>query len=172
MHEFGYISIGSVLEIYYETIMGGAANGHLWFMYPLFGMLLSTLFLSKMLNSMDDRELKVLWRLAIGFNIVSYILCDDFWVSFGVLDWFLDGWLIYYFAGYDYRRIATKESKIKWIVIGLLGFALTILGKEGSLPFVTRFIGATDIQSFFTLFCMDYLFCWDRFIKIGESFFK
>ena len=82
----------------------------------------------------------------------------------------MDGWLIYYFAGYDYPRIATKKSKIKWIVIGLLGFALTILGKEGSLPFVTRFRGATDIQPFFTLFCMGYLFCWDRFIKIGESF--
>ena len=76
----------------------------------------------------------------------------------------------FWMAGYYYRRIATKESKIKWIVIGLLGFALTILVKEGSLPFATRFIGTTYIQPFFTLFCMGYLFCWDRFIKIGEFF--
>lgn len=169
LHEFGSLDLMNVLRTYYETVMGGAANGHLWFMYPLFGMLLSTPFLSNMLHSLDDRELKILWRVAIGFNIVSYILCGDFGVSFGVLGWFLDGWLIYYFAGYYYRRIASKESSVKWIIIGLLGFILTIMGKEGTLPFVERFIGATDIQPFFTLFCMGYLFCWDRFINIGES---
>ena len=103
LHEFDSFELMNVLRIYYEAVMGSAANGHLWFMYPLFGMLLSTPFLSKMLHNTDDRELKILWRVAIGFNIVAYILCGDFDVRFGVLGWFLDGWLIYYFAGYYYR---------------------------------------------------------------------
>lgn len=169
LHVNESFNVTEILQIYYAEIMGKSAVGHLWFMYPLFGMLLSTPFLSKMLHSMDEKELKVLWRIAIGFNVVCYFLCMDFNVSFGVLAWIFDGWLIYYFAGYYYRHVAYKESKIKWIILGLLGFAITVLGKEGKLPFIHGFVGATDIQPMFTLFCMGVLFCWDNFVKITNK---
>lgn len=157
-------------RVFYETVMYSGANGHLWFMYPLFGMLLSTPFLSKMLHNMNEKELKILWRVAIGFNIVNYFLCADLGVGFRVLSWVFDGWIIYYFAGYYYRHVACKESNIKWIVLGLTGLVITVLGKEGMLPFLNRFVVATDIQPMFTLFCMGYLFCFDKAVKITSKF--
>lgn len=172
VHVNGTINVPDILLIYYETVMCSGADGHLWFMYPLFGLLLSTPFLSKMLHNMDDRELKLLWRVAIGFNVVNYFLCADFGVGFRVLSWIFDGWIIYYFAGYYYRRVASKETLSKWIIIGLIGFLVTVHGNAGMLPFVKRFVGTTDIQPMFTLFCMGYLVCWDRIIKISNVFMQ
>ena len=40
---------------------------------------------------------------------------------------------------------------------------------HGELPFFEYFIGATDIQPMFTLFCMGYLFCWDRVFRIRSK---
>ena len=65
-------NLPEILRIFYEAVMDTSADGHLWFMYPLFGLLLSTPFLSKMFHNMSDGELKILWRVAIGVNVVDY----------------------------------------------------------------------------------------------------
>lgn len=162
-------NLPEILRIFYEAVMDTSADGHLWFMYPLFGLLLSTPFLSKMFHNMSDDELKILWRVAIGVNVVDYFLCANMGVSFRVVSWIFNGWVIYYFAGYYYRRVVSKESIVKWIILGLVGFAFTYLGMHGELPFFEFFIGATDIQPMFTLFCMGYLFCWDRVFRIRNK---
>lgn len=169
VHLYGEFNILQILGIFYESVMDTSADGHLWFMYPLFGLLLSTPFLSKMLNNMSDGELKILWRIAIGINVVDYFLCYDMGVGFRVLGWIFNGWVIYYFAGYYYRRIVSKESWVKWVILGLVGFAFTILGMRGDLPFFKQFVGATDIQPMFTIFCMGYLVLWNKIFRIDNK---
>ena len=157
------------LSLYLNAIIDTEANGHLWFMYPLFGLLLSTPFLSKMLHNMDEKELRILWYIALGFNFVCYYLCMDMGVGFRVLAWFLDGWPIYYIGGYYYRHVISKEKTIKWIILGALGFVVTILGSRGLLPLLKNFAGATDIQPMFTLFCIGCLMFWDKAINIKNE---
>lgn len=169
IHITSNFNLFELLGIYYELIVNSGADGHMWFMYPLFGLILSTPFLSKMLHNMDDKELKILWRIAIGFNFFVYYLCEDFEMHMRLLCWVLDGWVIYYFAGYYYRRVLSKEKPIKWIIIGLVGFVVTMLGTFGDLPFLKRFAGANDIQPMFTLFCIGYLCLWDKTIKITNK---
>ena len=88
---------------------------------------------------MSDSELKILWRIAIGFNVICYFFCYDMGVGFKFMGWLLEGWALYFFAGYYYRRIASKEPKIKWIIICILGYVLTILGKMDKLPILLYF---------------------------------
>lgn len=152
---------------YYELVMDTSSNGHLWFLYPLFGMLLATPFLSKMLHSMDDKELKILWRIAIGWNIVYYFLCLDIHIDFGFSGWFLISWPIYYFIGYYYRHIISRESVIKWSVLGIIGFVGTIVAPM----FMDRFEGTNDMQPLFTLFCIGCLLFWDKTFKIKNNKF-
>lgn len=153
------------LSTYYEQVMDSAANSHLWFMYPLFGLLLATPFLSKMLHNMDDKELNILWYIAIGWNFICCYLCEDLGISFRLLAWFLEGWTIYYFAGYYYRHVVSKQKKYVWFIAGLLCFALTNIA---NFTF-DRFVSTTDIQPLFTIFCVACLMFWDKAFTIKNE---
>lgn len=158
-------NILNFLSYFYETIMDTACDGHYWFMYPLIGLLLSTPFLSKMLHNMDEKELKILWYIALGWNVVCYFLCYDLNINFRFLGWILSGWPIYYFAGYYYRHVVVNESKTKWLVLGLIGYVLTFLGTN----YLDRFDAAEDLQPLFTIFCMGCLVFWDKYIHIKNE---
>ena len=90
VHAFGNFDFPKILSLYYRAIVDTSAYGHMWFMYPLFGMLLSTPFLSKMLHSMDKKELKILWYIAIAYNFVLYYLCRNLDIGFSFLSVYLD----------------------------------------------------------------------------------
>lgn len=169
LHAYGAFDVVGFLKLYYETVMCLATDGHMWFMYPLFGLLLSTPFLSKMLHSMNEKELKILWRTAIGFNFIAYYLCENFGVGFAVSSWVLDGWIIYYFAGYYYRHVISKESAAKWLILGTVGFVITVLGVNYKLPVITVFAGGNDIQPMFTLFCVGFLYVWEKIFRIENK---
>lgn len=166
LHAFGSVNILDMLSVYYRTVVSSSAEGHMWFMYPLFGMLLATPFLSKMLHSMKDDELKLMWRIAIGYNVFAYFLCENFGISFRVLSWVFEGWTIYYFAGYYFRRVVSKESSVKWISLGLLGYFVTCLGINSKLPIFEQFVGGNDMQPMYTLFCMGLLYVWNKYVVI------
>lgn len=169
VHAAGSFDAGKILLQYYKEIFDSAANGHMWFMYPLFGLLLSAPFLSKMLHSMNDDELKVLWRVAIGINFVAYYFCRDLGIGFSMLCWFLEGWGIYYLAGYYYRHVIVKENKTKWIILAVIGYVFTVLGNYGYLPFFKIFDDAYSVQPMFTLFCIGCFMFWDKAVKIKEG---
>lgn len=154
-----------LLGICYDSIMASSCNTHLWFLYPLFGLLISTPFLSKMVHNMSDKELKLLWRIIIGFNVVGLYLCDNFGVGFRVSAMFLDGWYLYYFGGYYYKRIISKESNTKWIILGVAGYVLTVIGRL----FLDRFESATDIATLFALFCIACFLFWDKAVHIKNE---
>lgn len=169
VHVVGGFNIPDILLTYYEAIVDKSADGHMWFMYPMFGLLLSTPFLSKMLNSMDEKQLKMLWYIALGYNFVMYYLCINLDIGFSVLCWVLEGWTIYYFAGYYYRHVIAKENKIKWIVLAIAGYAFTALGINALLPFFKIFEGTTNIQPMYTFLCIGIFMFWDKVVKIDNE---
>jgi len=170
-HVWDYLHVNETFDLadffsqFYIMLMNTSCDGHLWFMYPLIGLLLSTPFLSKMLHNMDEKELKILWYVALGWNVALYYLCYDLGVKFRYLSWFLDGWPIYYIGGYYYRHVIVKENKIKWLLLGIIGY----VGTWHGLTYLPRFSGATDIQPLFTLFTIGCLLFWDQFVKVKTS---
>ena len=169
VHAYGSFDIGSILLTYYRAITETSAYGHMWFMYPLFGLLLSTPFLSKMLHNMDKNELKILWRIGIGFNFVMYFLCRNFDIGFSVLCWILEGWTLLYFAGYYYRHVIVEESTLKWAILGICGYVITLLGNNGFLRFFKIFDGSTSAQPMFILYCIGCFLFWDKAIRIKDG---
>ena len=171
VHETGQFNLIEILSTYFEAVVDTSSQGHMWFMYPFFGLLLSTPFLSKMLHHMDEKELKILWYMALGYHAVSYFLCYDQGIGFAFMCWIMEGWAIYYFAGYYYRHIISKESSVKWAILGVLGYVLTILGNQGFLPFFETFLDASSIQPLFTIYCVGCFMFWDKAIKIKDGVF-
>lgn len=165
LHSGETFNILEFLSSLYIKIMDSESSGHLWFMYPLFGLLLANPFLSKMLHNMDDKELNLLWYIAIGYNAICCFLCYDLGVSFKFSAWLLEGWVLYYFAGYYYRHVVSKQKKYVWFIIGLATFTLTILGKLN----LKAFAGTTDIQPLFVIFCVAVLMFWDKAFTIKNE---
>lgn len=156
------------LGIYYSAIMDTSAGGHMWFLYTLFGLLLSTPFLSKALHHMDEKELTLLWYIGLGWNFASIYLCSNFGINFRFTAWMFDDWMLYYFAGYYYRHVVVNQSKTKWAILGIGGFVLTNIG----VLFIDNFTAATTSQVLFTLFCMGCLMFWDKGINIKSERIK
>lgn len=165
VHINGSFDILDFLSVYYEQVMNSACDSHLWFMYPLFGLLLATPFLSKMLHNMDEKELKILWYIGLGWNVISCYLTEDIGIKFRVLSWFLDGWTIYYFAGYYYRHVVSKQKKSIWFVLGIMAFALTNIA---NFTF-DRFVATTDVQPLFTIFCVACFMFFDKTFNIKSE---
>lgn len=168
----GCFIFSDFLLTYYKAIMDTSASGHMWFMYSLFGFLLSTPFLSKALHHMDDKELKILWYIALGYNVVTIYLCSNLGISSRINYWFIDGWFTYYFAGYYYRRVVANESKLKWAILGIGGFLGTMVGVFYISKILGRFNGSSDFQVMYILFCMGCLMFWDKTFNLKNEKIK
>ena len=112
----------------YSSFMTANANIHLWFMYPLLGMLLSAPFLAKMLNHMEDREIKLLFAIGIIWGVVSIYFTWDIGFGFSYLGWILSGWMMHFFAGYFCERIINEKNRKILYIVGAIGFVITVLG--------------------------------------------
>ncbi len=100
---------------------------HLWFMYSLIGLLMSAPFLAKMLHAMSDWEVKLLFGLSIGWNVVSIYLINDLGWNFHYGKWIMASWTIYFFLGHFHDRIVNENNKKIWYLLGLAGFFVTVL---------------------------------------------
>ena len=107
---------------------------HLWFMYSLIGLVLSAPFFSKMFHAMADWEIKLLFGMSIGWNVVSIYLVNDMGWNFHYGKWLMASWTIYFFLGYFHHRIINENNKKKWYIAGLIGFLVTVLWQY-VLPF-------------------------------------
>lgn len=115
--------INSILR----DFLSGHTGTYLWFMYPLIGMILSTPFLSKMLHSMKDWELHILFSLGMLWQIFSVYLSSDLGISFGYSGWLLSSWCFHYFLGFYIRRILTPKNKPRFYMFAIPGFVITVL---------------------------------------------
>ena len=124
------LNILQYLKHVYECIMTTNAQNHMWFMYPLIGMLLGAPFIAKMLDKMEDWELKLLFYIGIGWYIVRTYLTIDFNIGFSYSGWLLQDFALYFFAGYFCKRIVNEKNKKYWYILGIIGFLITIFGEK------------------------------------------
>lgn len=126
-----YSELGLKKYIYglVNTFFSANANGHIWFMYPLIGMLIGAPFLAKMLRSLSDQELKILVVIALLWNFVGIIIVRNiFMISYSYSGWFLNEWLFYFILGYCCDRLIDKKNGI-YIILGFIAMLLTLFQK-------------------------------------------
>ena len=146
------ITVLLYLKNVYTDFMTDNIQIHLWFMYPLIGMILSAPFLSKMLNNMEDWELNILFGIGIAWNVISIYLTQDFGVGFSYSAWLLSSWMLLFFAGYYcYRIIRQEKSRKKWYWAGLICLAVNLLL---SCLFPDNYKFSNDLAPTYVLFAM------------------
>ena len=153
----------------YISLMNTNALIHLWFMYPLIGMLLGVPFMAKMLRSMSEWELNILFGIGIAWNIVEIYLTLDMGVGFSYSGWMLSEWMMLFFVGYYCSRIINNSNKKYLYLFGLLGFAITVLGKY-FIP--DRYYNSTDLAVAYIVFTMAFYIFLDREISIKNEYVK
>ena len=147
--------LGVYLKYTYEGFMSANSSNHLWFMYPLIGMLISAPFLAKLLQGLRDWELNLLFAIGVAWNAVRVYLTADFDIGFSYNSWMLSGWVLSFFAGYYIYRNVRQSNKKKWYLFGIAGFFISILG-QWLIP--EHFKYATDYSIAFLIFTMAYFF--------------
>lgn len=108
-HNASWNSILLFLKISYAKLMHENSSIHLWFMYPLIGMLISTPFLACMLQKLSDWELNLLLVVSLMWNVVSIYLTVDVNIGFSYSGFMLSGWMLHFFAGYYCCRIVNPR---------------------------------------------------------------
>lgn len=148
------LNIPRYLKMVYEFIMTKNAQTHMWFMYPLIGMLLSAPFIAKMLDKIEDWELKLLFAIGMGWYIASTFLTVDFNIGFSYSGWLLQDFALYFFAGYFCKRIVNEENKKYWYILGVIGFLITVFG-DYIFPVYQN---PTDISPAFLLYTINVIY--------------
>lgn len=111
----------------YASFMGGYAGTHLWFVYVLIGLLLSTPILANAVQNMDQKELHIIFALGLLWAAAKLFLAEVLWVRFPFSGWILGGHMFLFFLGYYLHRVMNEKMK-KWIgLAGIAGFTVTVL---------------------------------------------
>lgn len=120
-----------MLKTYARGMFDGSIAPHLWFMFPLVGMLVAAPFLSRLLANLNDTEKRILIVVAFVWEGTRAILVRDILgTDFEYMGWFLDSWPVYFVLGAILDDIIkTKKGKIRLIIAGLICLILTIAQK-------------------------------------------
>lgn len=146
---FSTMSILGVIKGYIEYIVVTGASGHLWFMYPYFGMILSAPFIAKLLNNLRDSELWLLVLIGFVWEFFTVIILKDILLLNSVFSgWILVSWLYYFILGYCCDRLVCANKQNIWIAIGLLALIVTVVQKK---LFPDRSFYAYDLSPIYTL---------------------
>ena len=163
-----FSNINQYISKYIEAFYVTNNTNILWFMNWLIDMLVSAPFLAKMLVNMRNFELKILFKVGIVWNFISYYLTENFGTTFPFFGWFLSLWLFVFILGYVSDRII-NDTNIKIIYcLGIVGFIITVLG----LTYLEIFVQSTSVSVgyiFFTMSC--YLFI-KRTFNVNNSHLK
>lgn len=111
----------------YASFMGSYAHTHLWFVYVLIGLILSTPILAKAVQNMDHSELHVMFALGLLWAAAKLFLAEVLGLHFPFSGWILGGYAFSFFLGYYLHTVMSPKMK-KWIYLaGIAGFAATVL---------------------------------------------
>lgn len=111
----------------YASFMGSYANTHLWFVYVLVGLILSTPILAKAVQNMSKMELHVIFGAGMLWAAAKLLLAEILGRSFPFSGWILDGYAFLFFLGY-YLHVVMNPKMKKWIYLaGAAGFTATVL---------------------------------------------
>lgn len=127
-HTYG---LGIVVKSFVKGMFDGTVSGHLWFMFPLIGMLISVPFLSKMIATLNKSERKILIFVALLWEGIRAFLAKDICrTEFCYSGWFLDSWPIYFVLGYVIDSVVeTDKGKKRLILAGGICYIFTVIQK-------------------------------------------
>ena len=97
-------------------------------MYALLGMLVSTPFLSIMLNGMSEGQRKIFFYIAtIWMACVS--IFPNFGIEFAGNNFLLSGWLYFYYAGWYLAQgnDDVKERRYRFLWIAVIAYFMTVI---------------------------------------------
>lgn len=135
----------------YAAFVVSYSNTHLWFVYTLTGLILSTPILSKAFRHMSDGELHVLFAVGLLWPAAQYYLAEDLGINFGFNYWLLESYAMYYFVGYYLRRTLNQRGK-RWLYgAGAACFFVTVLA---AYRFYDYYGGSFDDAPTYILFVM------------------
>ena len=156
-------------EFTYKNIMSENVSLHLWFMYYLVGFLLSTPFVSKFLHASEKSELKILFWVAIVWNVFYVYLSTDLGIAFWYRGFILEEYAILYVLGYLADRIVDEKNEKFFYIAGVAGFVITVLGK---LIFGENFYFWVDLHPGYIFFIIAVYRLIDRKVRINNVFVK
>ena len=144
------LSSGNTLSFlgFYRAFMTDFNSTHLWFVYTLIGLLLSTPILAKAFQSMSDGELNIIFAVCLSWNLIGFLFTKSFGVDFSYNGWILSSWATAYFAGYYISRVVNEKNRKKVYLIGIGGFLLNIIFKW----LIPGYINEHDLAAPFLLF--------------------
>lgn len=128
------VSIAGFFKEYYSEFMATNFGIHLWFMYPLIGLLLSVPFFSKIINNMTDQEIKVFFLVAFLWKFISQYLVQNFGLGFNYNCWILSVWTYTFFAGIFAVKMINEQNKKKWYIAGFVCYLISIFSEWKLTP--------------------------------------
>lgn len=111
-----------------QVVTGGIARaGHMWFMYAITAFYICAPFLSRMVKSMTDQELKFFLLLMLGIHgieIMGEITGRDMrpWAQFVLYT----GWVYYFLLGYGLKRLCRKAQYPIFLILGIGGLVFDV----------------------------------------------
>lgn len=161
--DFSFITY---VKTVYINFMSSNTAVHLWFLYPLMGLLLMSPFLAKLFAKMKNEELHIMFAIAIAWNFISVYMTKDIGIDFAYSGWLWNGWPIAFFAGYYSSRVISCTNRKKWYFAGFVSYLITVLGKW-LIPDYYKYV--YDLAPAYVIFTMTlYSFLKDA-IKIRQN---
>lgn len=133
---------------FHRTFMHGFSTGHLWFVYALVGLLLSTPILAKAFQNMSSGELNVVFAVCLLWNFVCYYLSESFGIPFSYHTWVMSGWATAYFAGYYCSRVINEKNRKIVYLFGIIGFIVNLV----SARLIPDYANGHDLAAPFLVF--------------------
>lgn len=155
-YELASTTVLGIMKGFYKSFFNSNAETHLWFMYPLIGMLLSTPFLSKMVHAMSEYELRLCLMIGMIWNFIMVYLVTNLNVGYRFDHWVLASWTLYFLLGY-YCSVADLKKHARQIyILGAAAGVLTIL-QNHFLPDHSKYIN--DLAPLYVLFTVALYVC-------------
>lgn len=114
---------------FYVYFFESNAASHMWFMYPLIGMIIGAPFMGRMLQNQNNQELKILLLVGLIWNTMCVYCVRDVGVTFAFDGWFLTSWIFLFVLGYVCNQIISSENEWKFILVGAMGLVITVINK-------------------------------------------
>lgn len=131
-----------------KALVDTNADTYMWFMCALIGLIIGAPFLSKMLHSMKDFEVKILFVVCMVWSVVSIYVFKNNGFIFRINNFFLSGWVFSFVLGGCLHRIVNEKNIKKFYMAGIIGFIVTVLG----MTYLETFKNPNDLSACFVLF--------------------
>ena len=136
---------GTFMTELFWKILPSSREGHIWFIYSLIAYVMAAPFISVMFKHISVSGLRLLFGIAIVFEIVSVMLFSNIIESpFTITGWPFLGWYFYFLSGYFiYKLESFHKKKVFFIILG----GVCLLITSSLIAFVEKPLEGTNDTS-------------------------